>query len=142
MGNLFKFRILENVVFISMFILELILSIGLILYVVKILIDFYDNYKEINTLIKYLITDALSMFILLEIIKSINDFIYHQRIRISLMLDVSIIILLRELVLGIYQHIISENFSIILTIIIFVLVIARIFAIKYSPNMFKIKQEM
>lgn len=133
MEKILRLRILENTIFICMLLLEFILSLGLVLYIIKIGIDFYDNYENINNLIKYLITDALSMFILLEIIKSINDFIYHKRIRISLMLDVSIIILLRELVLGVYQHTISESFSVVLTGIVFVLVIGRVLAIKYSP---------
>lgn len=133
MEKILRLRILENTIFICMLLLEFILSLGLVLYIIKIGIDFYDNYENINNLIKYLITDALSMFILLEIIKSINDFIYYKRIRISLMLDVSIIILLRELVLGVYQHTISESFSVVLTGIVFVLVIERVLAIKYSP---------
>jgi uncharacterized membrane protein (DUF373 family) len=74
------------------------------------------------------------MFILIEIIKSINDYIYYKRIRISVVLDVSIIILLRELVLGLYQHTISESFAIMITGIIFIMIIARAITIKFSPN--------
>jgi uncharacterized membrane protein (DUF373 family) len=109
MENILKFGILDNSILFSLFVLELILSLGLLLNLIKILYDIYSFYPNINEIIKHLVNDALSMFILIEIIKSINDYIYYKRIRISVVLDVSIIILLRELVLGLYQHTISAK---------------------------------
>jgi len=125
MENILKCRLLDNSILFSLFLLELILSVGLFLNFVKILNDIYSSYPNINEIIKHLINNALSMFILIEIIKSINDYIYYKRIRISVVLDVSIIILLRELVLGSYQHTISESFAIMITGIIFIMIIAR-----------------
>ena len=125
MENILKFRLLDNSILSSLFVLELILSVGLFLNLIKIFHDIYSSYPNINEIIKHLINNALSMFILIEIIKSINDYIYYKRIRISVVLDVSIIILLRELVLGSYQHTISESFAIMITGIIFIMIIAR-----------------
>ena len=134
MENKLKFRFLDNSIIFTLFVLELILSGGLMLNLLKIFYDIYLSYPNINEVIKHLINNALSMFILIEIIKSINDYIRFRRIRISVVLDVSIIILLRELVLGLYQHSISEKFAIILSGIIFILIIARAIAVKFSPN--------
>jgi uncharacterized membrane protein (DUF373 family) len=134
MENILKFRLLDNSILFSLFVLELILSVGLFLNLIKIFYDIYSSYPNINEIIKHLINNALSMFILIEIIKSINDYIYYKRIRISVVLDVSIIILLRELVLGLYQHTISESFAILITGIIFIMIIARAITIKFSPN--------
>ncbi|WP_299238505.1 phosphate-starvation-inducible PsiE family protein [Sulfurihydrogenibium sp.] len=134
MENILKFRLLDNSILFSLFVLELILSVGLFLNLIKIFYDIYSSYPNINEIIKHLINNALSMFILIEIIKSINDYIYYKRIRISVVLDVSIIILLRELVLGLYQHTISESFAIMITGIIFIMIIARAITIKFSPN--------
>jgi uncharacterized membrane protein (DUF373 family) len=134
MENILKFRLLDNSILFSLFVLELIISVGLFLNLIKIFYDIYGSYPNINEIIKHLINNALSMFILIEIIKSINDYIYYKRIRISVVLDVSIIILLRELVLGLYQHTISESFAIIITGIIFIMIIARAITIKFSPN--------
>jgi uncharacterized membrane protein (DUF373 family) len=134
MENILKFRLLDNSILSSLFVLELILSVGLFLNLIKIFHDIYSSYPNINEIIKHLINNALSMFILIEIIKSINDYIYYKRIRISVVLDVSIIILLRELVLGLYQHTISESFAILITGIIFIMIIARAITIKFSPN--------
>jgi len=129
-----KLRLLDNSILFSLFVLELILSAGLFLNLIKIFYDIYESYPNINEIIRHLINNALSMFILIEIIKSINDYIYYKRIRISVVLDVSIIILLRELVLGLYQHTISESFAIMITGIIFIMIIARAITIKFSPN--------
>ena len=134
MENILKFRLLDNSILFSLFVLELILSAGLFLNLIKIFYDIYGSYPNINEIIRHLINNALSMFILIEIIKSINDYIYYKRIRISVVLDVSIIILLRELVLGLYQHTISESFAIVITGIIFIMIIARVITIKFSPN--------
>jgi uncharacterized membrane protein (DUF373 family) len=134
MKNILKFRLLDNSILFSLFVLELILSVGLFLNLIKILYDIYSSYPNINEIIKHLVNNALSMFILIEIIKSINDYIYFKRIRISVVLDVSIIILLRELVLGLYQHTISESFAIMISGIIFIMIIARAITIKFSPN--------
>jgi Protein of unknown function (DUF2495). len=134
MENILKFRLLDNSILFSLFVLELILSVGLFLNLIKIFYDIYGSYPNINEIIKHLVNNALSMFILIEIIKSINDYIYYKRIRISVVLDVSIIILLRELVLGLYQHTISESFAIMITGIIFIMIIARAITIKFSPN--------
>ena len=134
MENILKFRLLDNSILFSLFVLELIISVGLFLNLIKIFYDIYSSYPNINEIIKHLINNALSMFILIEIIKSINDYIYYKRIRISVVLDVSIIILLRELVLGLYQHTISESFAIMITGIIFIMIIARAITIKFSPN--------
>ncbi len=134
MENILKLRLLDNSILFSLFVLELILSAGLFLNLIKIFYDIYGSYPNINEIIRHLINNALSMFILIEIIKSINDYIYYKRIRISVVLDVSIIILLRELVLGLYQHTISESFAIMITGIIFIMIIARAITIKFSPN--------
>lgn len=134
MENILKFRLLDNSILFSLFVLELFLSGGLFLYLIKILYDIYACYPNIDEIIKHLINNALSMFILIEIIKSINDYIRFKRIRISIVLDVSIIILLRELVLGLYQHAISESFAIMITGIIFIMIVARAITIKFSPN--------
>jgi len=134
MENILKFRLLDNSILFSLFVLELILSAGLFLNLIKIFYDIYGSYPNINEIIRHLINNALSMFILIEIIKSINDYIYYKRIRISVVLDVSIIILLRELVLGLYKHTISESFAIMITGIIFIMIIARAITIKFSPN--------
>jgi uncharacterized membrane protein (DUF373 family) len=132
--KILKFRLLGNSILFSLFVLELILSVGLFLNLIKIFYDIYSSYSNINEITKHLINNALSMFILIEIIRSINDYIHYKRIRISVVLDVSIIILLRELVLGLYQHTISESFAIIITGIIFIMIIARAITIKFSPN--------
>jgi len=132
--KILKFRLLGNSILFSLFVLELILSVGLFLNLIKIFYDIYSSYPNINEITKHLINNALSMFILIEIIRSINDYIHYKRIRISVVLDVSIIILLRELVLGLYQHTISESFAIMITGIIFIMILARAITIKFSPN--------
>lgn len=134
-----KFKVLDNAIILSLFALEVIVSIGLILSILNVFIDLFESYPETKKMVETLIKDSLSVFILIEIIKSINDYIALKRVRISVIIDISIIILLRELVIGLYQHNITTEFSILITGITFILVIIRILTLKYSPNKYKVE---
>ncbi|WP_028950623.1 phosphate-starvation-inducible PsiE family protein [Sulfurihydrogenibium subterraneum] len=137
--KILKFRVLDNAILISLFILEIIVSFGLGLSIFNIIFSLYQNYPNLKQMIESLINNTLSIFIMIEIIKSINDYIALKRVRISVIIDISIIILLRELVIGLYQHNISTEFSILLIGIIFLLVIMRVITLKYSPNKYKLE---
>lgn len=137
--KILKFRVLDNAILISLFILEIIVSIGLGLSIVNIIFSLYQSYPNIKQMVESIINNTLSIFIMIEIIKSINDYIALKRVRISVIIDISIIILLRELVIGLYQHNISTEFSILLTGIIFLLIIMRVITLKYSPNKYKLE---
>ena len=137
--KILKFKVLDNAILISLFILEIIVSIGLGLSIVNIIFSLYQSYPNIKQMVESIINNTLSIFIMIEIIKSINDYIALKRVRISVIIDISIIILLRELVIGLYQHNISTEFSILLTGIIFLLIIMRVITLKYSPNKYKLE---
>ncbi len=137
--KILKFRVLDNAVLLSLFLLEVIVSLGLVLSIFNIFLELYGNYPDTRKMVESLINNSLSVFIIIEIIKSINDYIALRRVRISIIIDISIIILLRELIIGLYQHSISTEFSILLTGISLILVIMRILTLKYSPNKYKVE---
>jgi uncharacterized membrane protein (DUF373 family) len=137
--KILKFRVLDNAILLSLFLLEVIVSLGLVLSIFNIFLELYGNYPDTRKMVESLINNSLSVFIIIEIIKSINDYIALRRVRISIIIDISIIILLRELIIGLYQHSISTEFSILLTGISLILVIMRILTLKYSPNKYKVE---
>ncbi|WP_297890405.1 phosphate-starvation-inducible PsiE family protein [Sulfurihydrogenibium sp.] len=137
--KILKFKVLDNTILLALFTLEVIISFGLILSVFNILLELYKNYPNIKIMVETLINSTLSIFIMIEIVKSINDYIALKRVRISVIIDISIIILLRELVIGLYQHNISTDFAILLTGISLLLVIMRILTLKYSPDKYKME---
>ncbi|MCX7759613.1 MAG: phosphate-starvation-inducible PsiE family protein [Hydrogenothermaceae bacterium] len=131
---LVKINILDNVVNLILFLLEIVISVGLFLGLYNLIFTMYQSYPDTKEMFKDFIHHTLSLFVAIEIIKSINDYFKYKRVRVYLMIDISIIIILRELILGIYQHNIHDMFALTLTFIIFLLIIVRVIALKFSPN--------
>lgn len=132
-----KVNILDNAVNLVLLVLEIIISLGLVLGVYNLIFSIYSSYPDTKEMFKHFLHHTLSLFVAIEIIKSINDYFKYKRIRVYLMIDMSIIIILRELVLGIYQHTLSEIFALTLTFIIFLLILIRVIALKFSPNKYQ-----
>lgn len=137
LGILKRVNILDFSIGATLFLLEIIISLGLVLGVYNLIHSVYESYPDTNQMFKHFVHHTLSLFVAIEVIKSINDYFKYKRIRIYLIIDVSIIILLRELILGIYQHSISEIFALTLTLIAFLLILMRVIAIKFSPNKYQ-----
>jgi len=55
------------------------------------------SYKEI-------ITDVLSLFILVELSRSLLDYFEHQTLRLSFIMDAGIVFVLREIMIKLYGH--------------------------------------
>mgnify|MGYP001825837435 FL=1 len=55
------------------------------------------SYKEI-------ITDVLSLFILVELSRSLLDYFEHQALRLSFIMDAGIVFVLREIMIKLYGH--------------------------------------
>lgn len=118
-------------------ILQIIISLGLVLGIYNLILNVYTSYPNTNQMFQHFIHHTLSLFVAIEIIKSINDYFKYRRIRLYLIIDVSIIILLRELVLGMYQHSIDQHFALTLICITFILILMRVIALKFSPNKYQ-----
>lgn len=132
-----KFNVLDISIGFILFILQIVISFGLILGLYNLIMSIYTSYPDTNQMFKHFIHHTLSLFVAIEIIKSINDYFKYRRIRLYLIIDVSIIILLRELVLGLYQHNIDQSFAITLVFISFILILMRVVALKFSPNKYQ-----
>lgn len=132
-----KINILDFSISFILFILQILISFGLIIGLYNLVLSVYSSYPDTNQMFKHFVYHTLSLFIAIEVIKSISDYFKYRRIRLYLIIDVSIIILLRELVLGLYQHNIDQSFALTLTAISFVLIWMRVVALKFSPNKYQ-----
>lgn len=132
-----RYNVLDYSISFILLILQIIISFGLVLGLYNLIMSIYTSYPDTNQMFRHFIHHTLSLFVVIEIIKSINDYFKYKRIRLYLIIDVSIIILLRELVLGMYQHSIDQKFALTLTFITFVLILMRVIALKFSPNKYQ-----
>ena len=51
-----------------------------------------------------IVADILSMFVVIELLKSIVEYFEVHRIKITFILDAAVVFLLREVMIGLYRH--------------------------------------
>jgi uncharacterized membrane protein (DUF373 family) len=80
--------------------------IALMLGVARVFLDLGAVYKSpsIGAGFDLLVTDILSMFVVIELLKSIIDYLEVHKINISLILDAAIVFVVREVMIGLYKH--------------------------------------
>jgi uncharacterized membrane protein (DUF373 family) len=77
-----------------------------------------------------LVIDVLSVFVLIELFRTFTDYIEFHRVRLRVLAEVGIAFILREIFIGLYSHTIQWTDIIALSILLAVLVGARVAALK------------
>ncbi|SIQ58802.1 phosphate-starvation-inducible PsiE family protein [Acidiphilium angustum] len=88
---------------------------------------------ELRTLVERI----LDVVILIELFNTFMDYARTRRIRLSTLLDVTIVFSLREILIKLYAQTFSSRDLVALCILVIVLVIARSITIKVSPALSK-----
>jgi len=83
-----------------------------------------------------LLTDILSMFVVMELFRTILEYFEIHRLRITSIIDGALVFILREIMVGIYQHNMSANETISLVVLLLVMRVIRTLAIVHSPKGF------
>lgn len=81
-----------------------------------------------------LVIDVLSVFVLIELFRTFTDYLEYRRVRLRVLAEVGIAFILREIFIGLYDHSISWNEILALSVLLAVLVTARIAAVKFQPQ--------
>jgi uncharacterized membrane protein (DUF373 family) len=81
-----------------------------------------------------LLTDILSMFVVMELFRTILEYFEIHRLRITFIIDGALVFILREIMVGIYQHNMSANETISLVVLLLVMGVIRTLAIVHSPK--------
>ncbi|HXG49895.1 MAG TPA: phosphate-starvation-inducible PsiE family protein [candidate division Zixibacteria bacterium] len=79
------------------------------------------------------VTNLLSFFIILELFKSLVEYFREHRLKLTFIVDATLVFLLREIMVGLYQHQSSPWQLIALAALALVLGLLRTLAIVYSP---------
>ncbi len=83
-----------------------------------------------------LLTDILSMFVVMELFRTILEYFEIHRLRITFIIDGALVFILREIMVGIYQHKMSAIETISLAVLLLVIGVIRTLAIVHSPKGF------
>lgn len=81
----------------------------------------------------FTVTSLLSFFIILELFKSLIDYFREHRLKLTFIVDATLVFILREIMIDLYQHQSSPLQLAALAFLALVLGVLRTLAIVYSP---------
>lgn len=81
-----------------------------------------------------IVSSVLTIFVLIDLFKTFLDYREHQEIRITYVTDATILIVMREIAVGVYAQRFDYQFVLGLSILLFTLGIIRALAVKYPTS--------
>ena len=81
-----------------------------------------------------LVGNVLDVFIVIELFSTFMDYVKTRRVRLSTLLDVTVVFALREMLLKLYDQKFSTPILLTLSAVILILVISRTLTTRYSPR--------
>ncbi len=119
------FKKITDIVFLAILIaLTIAMGIG----TVKLFANIFQMISEPGMTGKYLklITDVLTLFVLVELSKSLVDYFHANRLRMTFIVDAAIVFFIREIMIMVFQHKVSTEEIYALSVLLFVLTVLRI----------------
>ena len=110
--------------------------VALMLGIARVFLDLGAVYRSPSIAAGFdlLVTDILSMFVVIELLKSIVEYFEVHRIKITFILDAAVVFVLREVMIGLYRHGLSAAEIAALAALLLVLGAFRIAAVLFSPE--------
>ena len=88
----------------------------------------------VDSIDRELVIDVLSVFVLIELFRTFTDYLEFHRVRLRVLAEVGIAFVLREIFIGLYSHNIDWTEILALSVLLAVLVAARIAAVQFQPR--------
>ncbi len=124
-------KITDSIVTIILYVLILVLIAGML----RILLDLRS--VAIDSLeggFNKIVTNVLTLFIVIEFFKTFADYSKHERIKLTDITDVTILIAMREVTVGLYSKSFGYETIFALSALLLVLGVIRVLAVRYSPE--------
>jgi len=112
-----------------------VIIIALIIGIARVFLDLRVIFQgeSISKAYHLLIIDILSMFVVIELLRSIIEYFEAHRIKITLISEAAFVFILREIMIGVYNHTIQALEIASLVLLLLVVGGIRPLAIRYSP---------
>lgn len=128
--KLFK-KITDLISTIFLYILLLALVVGM----AKTLLDIrFILVESLENGFNHMVTSVLTVFIVIDLFKAFVDYHENDRIKLTDITDATILIVLREVAIGLYSQEFDYKFILSLASLLLVLGLLRVIAVKYSPT--------
>ncbi len=110
--------------------------IALMMGIARVFLDLWTVWRtpSIAAGFDVLVTDILSMFVVIELLKSIVEYLEIHRLKITFILDAALVFVLREVMIGLYKHEMHAPEIAALAGMLLVIGAVRIAAVRFSPE--------
>ena len=110
--------------------------LALVMGIARVILDLRAVFgsQTIAAAFDLMVTNILSMFIVIELLRSIIEYFTVHRLKITFITDAALVFVLREIMIGLYQHTLKPDMIIALAVLILVIGGLRTLAVIYSPE--------
>jgi uncharacterized membrane protein (DUF373 family) len=114
----------------------IIITLGIIIGTARLFFGVLDIFSHPGVTGRYreMISDVLTLFILIELTRSLVDYFYTHRLRMTFIVDAGIVFVLREIMINLFEHKISTPEIYALSTLMLVLTALRIGSILVSQQ--------
>jgi uncharacterized membrane protein (DUF373 family) len=128
-------RLFSRVVDLIVKLLLPVAVIALMMGIARVFLDLAAVYRSASIAEGFdlLVTDILSMFVVIELLKSIVEYFEVHRLKITFILDAAVVFLIREVMIGLYRHTMPAAEIAAVAALLLVLGAFRIAAVRFSP---------
>ena len=110
--------------------------IALLMGIARLLLDLRTVFgsRTIAAAFDMMVTNILSMFIVIELLRSIIEYFVVHRLKITFITDAALVFVLREIMIGLYEHTMQQGMVLSLSALILVIGGIRTLAVVFSPE--------
>lgn len=124
-------KIIDSITTVVLYILLLTLVVGMGITLLELR---FTVFTSLDVGFNHMVSSVLTIFILIDLFNIFVDYHEHERIKLTYVTDATILIVMREIAVGMYAKEFDSEFIIALSALILVLGIVRVLAIRYSPE--------
>jgi len=110
--------------------------LALLMGIVRLVLDLRAVFgsQTIAAAFDMMLANILSMFIVIELLRSIIEYFSVHRLKITFITDASLVFVLREVMVGLYEHTLQTTMILALSALILVIGCLRTLAVVFSPE--------
>ncbi|MBN1134018.1 MAG: phosphate-starvation-inducible PsiE family protein [Methanosarcinaceae archaeon] len=113
-----------------------ILLISLLIGVVQIILTVPRLLSSdgLDLVFYQIVTKSLTLFVVIEFFKTFHDYSKYERIKLTFIIDATILIVLREVSVGLFTRDLDYMMILALSVLLTVMGAVRVMAVRYSPT--------
>ena len=121
-------RIFDQTMKVVFSVLLVFLTLSIVIGVLHLFVSLGDMviHRELTTDYQKVISDVLTLFIVIELARSLVEYFHVNRLRMTFIVDAAIVFVLREIMIAVFEHRIEVAEIYALSALLFVLTALRI----------------